>query len=84
MVAILILSGISALNQSTEMIWKKVCEKNHIKLEIYNLSDNTLPENIQKLELTTFPSFIMNNKVMAVGHPDNQEAERIILNLINK
>jgi len=26
---------------------------------------------------------IINNKVMAVGHPDSQAAEKIIFNLIN-
>ncbi len=84
MVAILILSGIGALNHSTETIWKKVCEKYRIELATYNLSDDRLPEHIKELKLTSFPSFIMNNKVMAVGHPDDQAAEEIILNLIDK
>jgi len=83
MVALLILSGAGALNHSTKMIWQKVCDKFRVKLEIYTLPDDPLPNYLETLELKSYPSLIISNKVMAVGHPDSQAAEKIIFNLIN-
>lgn len=79
--AILILAGSFSSCHSSELIWKEVCDKYNIKLEIYDLSNETAQRYSTELNLKSFPAFIINNKVLAVGHPNKQTAEKIMSDL---
>lgn len=81
MTAILILSGPYSSCHATEIIWQTACDKHKVKLEIYDLSTEQGKYYELKLKLKSFPSLIFKNKVMAVGHPDQQTAEKIISTL---
>jgi len=81
--AILILSGAFSSCHATEIIWQEECDKHNIKLEIYDLSSETGKNFASELKLKSFPSFIVNNKVMAVGHPNIETAEKVIASLKN-
>ncbi len=76
--AILILAGPYSSCNATEIIWQEECDRHNIKLEIYDLSSETGRSYESKLKLKSYPSFIVNNKVMAVGHPDKQTAKKVI------
>lgn len=79
--AILILAGPYSSCHATEIVWQEECDKHNIKLEIYDLSSETGRNVESELKLKSFPSFIVNNQVMAVGHPDKKTAEKVIASL---
>lgn len=81
MIAALILAGSYSLCHSTELIWQETCNKYDIELKVYSMTDNNLPQHIQEINLKAFPSLVVDNKVIAVGHPNIQSAEKVISKL---
>ncbi len=81
MKAILILAGSYSSCDATENIWKNICLKNNIEIEVYNLSNSQGKEIARKLNVKSFPVLIIDKKVVAVGHPDEKKAENLIANI---
>ena len=83
MKAILILAGPYSSCSATELIWKEACKDKDIKLTTFDSSQNEGLKLSTELKVKSFPALIINNKVIAVGHPDEKSAQKIISN-INK
>ena len=82
MKAILILAGPYSSCDATKIIWEDMCLKNNIELEEHDLSDDLGKELATKHNIKSFPAFLVNDKVVAVGHPDENAAEKVIKALI--
>lgn len=83
MKAILILAGPYSSCSATELIWKEACKDKNITLTTFDSSQNEGLKLSTELKVKSFPALIINNKVIAVGHPDEKSAQKIISN-INK
>lgn len=81
MKAVLILAGPYSSCVATQNIWQDSCSKHDIEFEIHDLTDNIGKELAEKLNIKSFPALIINKKVVAVGHPDEQTAEKLIQTL---
>ncbi|MCK4865331.1 MAG: thioredoxin family protein [Gammaproteobacteria bacterium] len=82
MKAILILAGPYSSCIATQNIWQDSCSKHNIEFEIHDLTGNIGKKLAEKLNIKSFPALIVNNKVVAVGHPaDEQAAEKLIQTL---
>lgn len=79
MKAILILAGPYSTCMATKNIWQDVCLKNNIEFEMYDLTHIKGKEIAKKMNIKSFPALIVNDKVIAVGHPSEQTAEKAIL-----
>ena len=82
MKAILIMAGPYSSCDATKIIWQDICVKHKIEFEMYDLTTTTGKEIASKLQLNSFPALIVNDKVVAVGHPDEQSAGKVIQTLI--
>ena len=83
MKAILILAGSYSSCSATELIWKEVCKDNDMELTTFDSTQDEGQELSSRLNVKSFPALIIDNKVIAVGHPDEKSAKKIISN-INK
>ena len=81
MKAILILAGPYSSCDATMNIWHDICLKNNINFETQNFSESEGKDTATKLNIKSFPAFIINDKVIAVGHPDQRAAEKVIQQL---
>jgi len=81
MKAILILAGPYSSCHSTQNIWLDSCSKQNIEFETHDLTEAVGKELAEKLNIKSFPALVVNDKVIAVGHPDEQAAEKIIQTL---
>jgi len=82
MKAILILAGPYSSCNATEIIWKEACQIKNIEVEIFDLTQKEGQELSAKLNIKSFPALIVNNKVVAVGHPNEKDALKIIQSII--
>lgn len=82
MKAILILAGPYSSCNATKIIWQDMCLKNNIEFEEHDLSDDIGKELAAKHNIKSFPAFLVSDKVVAVGHPDEGAAEKVIQALI--
>ena len=82
MKAILILAGPYSSCDATKIVWQEICLKNNIEFEEHDLSDDVGKELTAKHNIKSFPAFLVNDKVVAVGHPDESAAEKVIQALI--
>lgn len=78
MKAILILAGPYSSCLATKNIWQDVCLKYNVDFELYDLTDDTGKEIAKKIGTKSYPALIVNNKVVAVGHPSEESAEKVI------
>lgn len=78
MKAILILAGSYSSCKATELIWQEVCRTENIELETFDLTHKEGQELSSKLSVKSFPALIINDKIVAVGHPDKKDALKII------
>lgn len=83
MKAILILAGPYSSCHASEIIWQDVCLKNNIEFETHNLSDEIGKEIAKKLNTKSYPALIIYEKVVAVGHPTEETAEKVIQKFIS-
>lgn len=81
MEAILILAGPFSSCKTTQLIWEELCVARGISLNTFYLTNDDGKEVSIKLNIKSFPAFIINNKVLAVGHPDEKSAEEIMRTL---
>ena len=82
MKAILILAGADSSCSATELIWKEVCKDKDISLTTFDSTNNEGQELSSRLKVKSFPALIIDNKVIAVGHPDEKSAKKVISNII--
>ena len=81
MKAVLILAGPYSSCITTQQIWQNECTDNNIELAVFDLTDAAAQTYIEQFNLKSFPALIINNKVVAVGHPTNLTANKLISNL---
>jgi glutaredoxin len=82
MKAILILAGPYSSCLETKNIWQDLCLKNNIDFEMYDLTKSKGKEITKKMHIKSFPALIIENNVVAVGHPNIENAKNIIQELI--
>ena len=82
MKAILILAGAYSSCNATELIWKKICKDKGISLTAYNSTHDKGLELSSELNIKSFPALIIDNIVVAVGHPDERSAKKVIANIV--
>ena len=58
-----------------------MCDDNDIALDIFELTNIDGKEIAEKLNIKSFPAFIVDNNVVAVGHPDELSAANVIQTL---
>lgn len=78
MKAILILAGPFPSGKATQLIWQKLCDDIGIELKILDITNRDGQEFSTRLNIKSFPAFIIDNKAVAVGHPNGQTAKKII------
>ena len=78
MKAILILAGPFSSCNATEIIWEEACKEKDIKLETFESTHTEGKKISNELNIKSFPALVINNKVVAVGHPDKQTAQKVI------
>ena len=81
MKAILILAGPYSSCDSTKHIWQELCNKKNLELETHNLSETNGKDIAAKHNLKSFPALIVKDKVVAVGHPNNEVAIKVFNSL---
>lgn len=78
MKAILILAGPFSSCNATEIVWKEACKTKNIELETFDLTHKEGENLSSQLKIKSFPALIIDNKVIAVGHPNEKDALKII------
>ncbi len=79
---ILLLAGSYSSCVKTQQIWQETCTKQNIELEVIDLEHTQGQTLANQLNLKSFPALILNQKVIAVGNPDKQKAEKIAAGLM--
>ena len=79
---ILLLAGPYSSCQKTQQVWTDACLKQNIELDAIDLEHDEGQALADQLNLKSFPALINNNKVIAVGNPDIQKAEKFIADLL--
>lgn len=80
----LILAGPYQACLSTKEIWKEACAKYDLKIEITDLDEEPGISLEKNLNIKSFPAFIVDNEVKAVGHPNRDAAFKLIMHLFEK
>lgn len=75
--AILILAGPYSSCNETQRIWEKLCVDKGIKLTVFDLTNEDGKNLANKLNIKSFPALIIDNKVIAVGHPNEETAKNV-------
>ena len=78
MKAILLFAGQDSSNSETELIWKEACINKGIILTTLDSTHNDGQKVSSKLNIKSYPAFIIDNKIIAVGHPDKQNAKAVL------
>ncbi|VAW98932.1 hypothetical protein MNBD_GAMMA23-2150 [hydrothermal vent metagenome] len=79
---VLLLAGPYSSCVKTQQIWQETCTKQNIELEVIDLEHTQGQALADRLNLKSFPALILSQKVIAVGNPDKQKAEKIMAGLI--
>ena len=82
MKAILLLAGPYASCHATQLIWKNICDAHAVNLQSYDLTNAQGKTLSIKHNIKSFPALIVNNEIIAVGHPSEESAEKIMRALI--
>ena len=77
MKAILILARPFSKGATTKNIWQALCDDNHIEFETYDIADAIGKDIAEQHNIKSFPALIVNDKVVAVGHPDEDVARKV-------
>ena len=78
MKAILLFTGQDSSNSETELIWNEACENKGITLTTLDSTHNDGQKLSSKLNIKSYPALIIDNKIIAVGHPDKQNAKTVL------
>lgn len=79
MKAALILAGPYSTCHITQAIWEKLCADKDIELTVFDLTKADGAKIADKLNIKSFPALIIDNKVIAVGHPNEKTAKNVFL-----
>lgn len=82
MKATLILAGPYSSCIETKNIWQSLCLKHNIDFEIYDLTESKAKDITKKMQIKSFPALIINNNVVAVGHPNMENANKVIQEIL--
>ena len=82
MKAILILAGAFSSCSATQIIWQDLFDKQNISLETYDIKDDEGKNLASKFNIKSFPALIVDEKVVAVGHPNEGAAKDIVESFI--
>lgn len=82
MKAILILAGAFSSCTATQIIWQDLLDKKKIPLEAYDIRDDEGKQLSEKFKIKSFPALLIDEKVIAVGHPSESSAKEIIDSII--
>ena len=77
----LILARLTAQCQATEKVWQSVCDEMNLDLHVYEVDSDEGQSLIDGINIKSFPALIVNGKIIAVGNPDRQTAEKILHSL---
>lgn len=77
MKAILILARPFSKGATTKNIWQALCDNNNIEFETYDIADAIGKDIAEQHNIKSFPALIVNDKVVAVGHPDEDVARKV-------
>ena len=80
----LILAGPYEACINTQKIWAEACEQYSLKIETTDLDEEPGITLEKSLNIKSFPAFIVDNEVKAVGHPNREAAFALIKNLFEK
>jgi len=83
MKAILILAGPYSSCSETQLIWDKLCISKGVKLTVYDLTNKDGKKIANELNIKSFPALIIDNKVIAVGHPNEETAKDVFFKYIS-
>lgn len=78
----LILSDTDA-NAPARDVWQKACDDAGYALEILLASDAAARELSERLSLNLYPALLQGDRIIAVGSPDRDTAQRILADLAN-
>ena len=80
----LIITGQTELSRVTKSIWQTICDEQGLSLEVAD-SETPLGQSlVEELALRTLPALVVNDKVVAVGQPDENSAKKILLLISEK
>lgn len=82
MKATLILAGPYSSCIETKNIWQSLCLKNNIDFEMHDLTTSKAKEITEKMHIKSFPALIIDNNVVAVGHPNIENANKVIQEIL--
>lgn len=83
MKAILILAGPYSSCLATKIIWQDLCLENNIDFEMHDLSEEKGKQIAEQINIKSFPALIVDNNVVAVGHPNEKIAKDVIKKLVD-
>lgn len=78
---ILVIAGRYSSCQVSKQIWQNECLKHNIEIDVLDLENENGQIFATQFNLKSFPALIMGKKIIAVGHPDTETAEKIITSL---
>ena len=58
-------------------MWQALFNNNNIEFETHDLSEAIGKDIVEKHNIKSFPALIINDKVVAVGHPNEEVARKI-------
>ena len=78
---ILVIAGRYTSCKLSQQIWQNECLKHNIELDVFDLEDENGQIFAEQLNLKSFPALILDNKIIAIGHPDTKTAKKIVTEL---
>ena len=76
----LILDG-SPASSSAESIWLAACQHSNNTLEVLKPDDPKYQTVLAQLKLNSFPALVLDKRVLAVGIPTAETANRLLMDL---
>jgi len=80
----LILAGPYQACLNTKAIWTEACNQYGLSIETTDLDEEPGISLEKNLNIKSFPAFIVNNEVKAVGHPNKDAAFKLVTDLFEK
>lgn len=80
----LILAGPYQACLNTKKIWTEACKHYSLEVETTDLDEEPGISLEKDLKIKSFPAFIVDNEVKAVGHPNRDAAFELIKKLFEK
>ena len=68
-------------SRDAETIWYDACENNGVTLEVIKPDNTQYQSLVEQFQLNTFPALVQDNRVLAVGIPTQESAEKLLTEL---